>query len=921
MKKYILIPSAICLLLIILSGFFFYKQYVEHVEARKELLVEYVSVTKTKMEVIMSRVRELPHIVMPVMNEKDLVNADTSKYRKNISMLKQFYIDNNYFIRGISIYNNFGDVFSLYRDKDSTFIHDIYKPRNVKVLRSSIEVVVENKSFSIVLPLYQNYSLAGNVEVDIDMALLQRQLFQFCFEKSDLWLTSVLDEETAQTLPLGGEWVLLFENDLIKGVLDRKTGFFQGKIKGLRSSYKVVTYYESLKVPEQCLGIAFSSNISPLITSSILAFVMGSMILLAMTIALIYFQNRMNARNRKALDEKDRRIDLLQTVYGNAPVAFIVYRNNSFFTANDYFFKLFDGVAALDDNGKVNFPFGFKREFEDWDVCTFEKKGKEIFLGRRQMDMRLDEDRFSIDAFWDITEMEQRLKETVRSDIAKSELLNRVCSDIKKALNSTVFMPQLMDHPSEETQLVLLDQSTTDLTGVIDVIQDYANIEAGRVTLEEVPFNLVEEIKKLTDKYQPITRQKGIELRAEIAASAIRNVVGDPMRFNQIINELLFNAIKYTHEGVIRLSLETTELQGRKILIKCSVEDSGQGMPKEKLKKLFSLDLRDKQEDESIGLGVIITKKLVNMMGGVMRVSSPSPVSTNPLAPGMQFSFSIICFSDHLSDKILDFSSVMSYGEINVLIVTSDHHQMQPLIELLYQKGIHSDTYIYKNDAEDLLINKLVIDKTRYHAVVIGTSNSDMTFSIAEEIHRNDLTEHCLYVLVDVYSQKGNYIKAKSLNMDYYFVKSNDLSIYDSILKKHFSHLSDEGISKAELVRKDLQILFAENNILSQKIAKLIFTNLGFENIDFASNELNLISQLNKKKYDVIFIDLKLPSSDAFNVAEVLRLKNYQMPIIAMTSTLSRENIKHIEDSKMDGFLTKPINPNNIKKILIKWFV
>jgi signal transduction histidine kinase len=357
--------------------------------------------------------------------------------------------------------------------------------------------------------------------------------------------------------------------------------------------------------------------------------------------------------------------------------------------------------------------------------------------------MELDGDRYTIDAFWDVSEIEQRLKDAVRSKIAKSELLSRVSSDVKKTLgNVRDAVTLLMQQFPEEKHIAYINKLTTDLSGLIDYVQDYADIEAGRVILDEIPFNLVEEIKKLTDKYQAVTRQKGIELRAEIISSAIRNVVGDPLRFSQIINELLFNAVKYTHEGVIRISLETAELQGRKILIKCSVEDTGEGMPKEKLKKLFSLDLRDKKEGESIGLGIIITKKLVNMMGGVMRVCSPSPISTDPLAPGMQFSFSIICFSDHLSDKVLDYSSIMSYGEINVLIITSDTHQMQYLSKFLNRKGIHSDIYIYKKDAEDLLINKLVIDKNRYQIVVIGMSNSEMTFSIAEKIQRNDLTEH-----------------------------------------------------------------------------------------------------------------------------------------------------------------------------------
>ena len=921
MKKHVVIPFGVCLFLIVLSGFFFKGKYLRQVETRKELMVWYVSDTKTKLDVIMSRVRELPHIVKPILGRGELNQDIVGRYVENISLLEQFYIENNHFIKGISVYNNSGDVFSLYRDKkDSAFVQDIYRSRNISVLRPERVIAAINKSFSIFIPLHQNNNLTGNVEIDLDVASMQKELFKFCFEKGDLWPTSILDEETVLTFPLNNEWVLPYEKDMIQGVLDWKSGFFQGNIKGLGSSHKVVTYYESLKIPELCVGIAFSSNISPLFASSAFGFAVVSAILIVLTAVLSYILNRMIVRHQKAIDQKDRRINLLQTVYGNAPVAFIVYRNDSFFTANNYFFNLFDGIASLDDAGKVNFPFGFRREFEDWDICTFERNGKEVFLGRRQMDMKLDEDRFAIDAFWDITEMEQRLKDTVRSDIAKSELLNRVCADVKKTLSgirdATALLTQQLP---EEENITYVNKSTADLSGVIDMVQDYARIEAGCIVLDEIPFNLVDEIKKLTDRYHAEARQKGIELRAEISSSAIRNVVGDPLRFSQIINELLGNALKFTNEGSIRISLETAELQGRKIMVKCSVEDTGQGMAREKLKKLFSLDLRAKEEGEPIGLGVIITKKLVNMMGGSMRVTSPSPISTDPSVPGMQFSFSIICFSDHLSDKILDFSSIASYDQINVLIITSGSSQKH-LTNFLNRKKINTDIYVYNKETEDLLIHKLIIDRNRYQIVVIAAANSEITFSIAEEIHRNDLTEHCICILVDIFSQKGNYIRAKSLDMDYYFVKSSDLSIYDSIFRTHFSHLSETGVSKAELVRKNLQILIAENNELSRNVVRIIFNKLGYE-VDFAQDALHLVNQLNQKNYDIIFIDLKFPPSDGFEIAEMLRMKNYKMPIIAMTSTLTRDNIKNIADSNMDGYLSKPLNPDKIKQILVKWFV
>ena len=923
MKKHVIIPLGICLILIVLSGFFFYRKYLIQVEIRKELLVGYVSNTKTKLGAIVARAGELPYIVKPLIGESNVLNGNIDeKFAENIEMLERFYVENNYFIRGISVYDMYNNVFNLYRDKDSTFIRDTYKSRTVYVLQSERAVVVDNRAFSIVCPIYLNQVLAGNVAIDLDLVSLQREMFKFCLEKGDVWPSTIFDDETVQTLPLNREWVLPFAKDMVREVRDGKSGFFQGKMKGLGSSEQVVTYYESLMIPDKCVGIAFSNNISPIIASSLLAFVVVLVILITLASVVSYILNRIIVQNRSALNEKDQRINLLQTVYGNAPVAFIVYRNDSYFTANNYFFKLFDGIASLDNLGKVNFPFGFQHEFEEWDVCKFEKNGKDICLGRRQMDMKLNEDRFAIDAFWDITEMEQRLKDTVRSDITKSELLSRVSSDVKKTLDgvSNVMALLMQQYPKEE-HIGYISKSTADLSGVIDVVQDYANIEAGRIVIDEIPFNLVDEIKKLTDFYHAEAQQKGIELRAEIASSAIRNVVGDPQRFSQIINELLRNALKFTNEGSIRISLETTQLQGRKILVKCSVEDTGQGMAREKLKKLFSLDLRAKEEGESVGLGIIIIKKLVNMMGGSMRVTSPSPISTDPLAPGMQFFFSIVCFSDHhLSDKVLDYATVTSFRQINVLVITSDAYQMQYLNNHLSRKGIHSDIYLYNKDSEELLIHKLIIDKDRYQIVVIAATNSETTFAIAEQINRNDLTKYCLYVLVDAYSQKGNYIKAKSLNMDYYFVKNNDCSIFDSIFRNHFSHLSDEGIAKTDLVRKDIQILIADHNVLSQSVARVIFEKLGYH-VDFASNALDLVKQLNQKNYDVIFLDLNFPPSDGFEIAEMLRMKNYKMPIIAMTSSHTKDTIKRISGSGMNGHLPLPLKPESIKKILVKWFV
>jgi len=922
MKKQVIIPYSVCLLLIAISGFYFNWRYTEQVEAQKELLVGYVSDVKTKLNVVTSSVRELPHIVKPILGGGNLLNIDfEKKFREEMSMFEQFYINNNYYIKTISVTNRNGAKLNLYRDKNTgNFIRDIFLSRLISNLRSEIGIEIENNSLSIVMPVYHGETLSGTVSVNLDLLSLQQEIFKPCLEKGNMWPTSVLDEETLITLPLEGEWVLSCENDISIFAQDYKSGFFTGKIKGVESSARTVTYFESLMIPEYHIGIAISSNISPLMITSYILFAIACFILIVIATAASYFLNRMIVQYEERLDKKDREINVLQIIYDNSPVAFIVHRNNRFFTANNYFFKLFEGFASLDDARQLNLPFKVQQEYKEWDLCTFEKIGREISLGRRQMSLELDGDKYNIDAFWNVSEMDKRLKEAIRSKIAKSELLSRVSSDVRKTLNNVRDAATLLVHKlPDEGHLAYINKVTANLSGLVDIVQDYANIESGRIVLDEMPFNLVDEIKKLTEKYYPEAQKKGIEIRAHIAASTIRNVVGDPQRFHQIFDELLNNAIRFTNEGYVRISLETTELQKRKIMVKCSIEDTGQGMAKEKLKKLFALDLLAKDKDDSIGLGIIVTRKLVQIMGGKLRVTSPSPISTNPKAPGVQFSFSLICFSDQPHDKDLDYSHIVSNRDINVLIITSDRYQIQYLENFLNRRGIHSDIFLYDKESADILVNKLIIDKSRYQIVVIATGNSEMSYTIASEIHRKDLTASCLYVMVDTHSQRGNYITAKSLKMDYYSVAGNDLSLYDTILNNHFPNLSYDDVAITELVRKDLRILIADHNVLGQMVAQMIFKKFGYD-VDIAPNTSCMENLLEKNTYDIIFIDLKFPPDDGFAISEMLRAKKYKIPIIAMTSTLTKENLKHIADSGMNGYLSKPLNPDNIKHILIKWF-
>ena len=528
MKKYVTIPLGICLFFMVVSGFFLYRKYLAQVETQKELMVWYVSDTKTRLEVINNRIKELPYIVMPIVGEKGMAEKDVlNLYAGNIAQLEQFYTNNHSYIKGISVYDVFGDVFNLFYDKkNETFIPDIYKPRSISVLRSETGMLVDNNSFSMILPVYHGNTLAGNVIVNIDAMLLFQELFKPYLTKNDVWPTFVLDEEIL-TLPFEGEWMISHDKDVIQGIMNRTSGFFSGWIKGPESSARIVTYYESLMVPEHYLGMAFSGDISSFVFSSLWAFAVIFVILAAMTVVVSYAFHRITVHNKEAIHAKDQEIRLLRSISQNLPVGIIVSKDNTFYAGNDCLFALLDGYISTNDIGRnmeeMNFPPKFfqqpeHEEFQDWYLCTFEKNGHELCLGRRRMNMYLEGVEYAIDAFWDITDLRHR----VRSEMTKSELLSRVSADVKKTLSSTrdAVALLLQQYPSEQ-HIGYIHEITDDLSGLIDDVQDYADIEAGFVVLDEEPFNLVEEVKKVTDMYQAEVQRKGIELQAHVASSIV----------------------------------------------------------------------------------------------------------------------------------------------------------------------------------------------------------------------------------------------------------------------------------------------------------------------------------------------------------------------------------------------------------------
>jgi signal transduction histidine kinase len=794
MKKHIMVPVGLCLCCVLIAGYYANSVRDTQIDAKKELITSYASNIITQIEELMVESRILVVALKPLI-AAGLANDRPAEHSGVILQMEDFYAAHTY-IKNIAIYDQQGNVFNITRDDGGKFIKDPYKSRSViNVLHANEEVIVDRNGYSFALPVFDGETLAGNVSIGLDFELFQQHLCERFIKKTDVWITSVLALNS--TFSIKKDAVLTNVKEVISEMETHENGFCFGHISEKKRMIEVVSYYERLPYSGHFFGVIVSGDISRSSASLLNFLCLAVLLFVGLTIAIISALQHISQRFKKENKEKDYQLALQQSICQNMPFGIMLGKENKLVTANDFALKFLSDFMQPSDIGArlsaINFPANFIDHPEDekigkWNLVSFESHGRENYLLKNQSNITVDNELHTVILFADVSESEQARKNIIRSDMAKAELLHRISVAFKRPLNEindtvAILTQQYPKEPTLSHITTLIDL----LTKTIANIHDFSNIEAGNVVLEETSFDVGDEIQKTLAEYQTEAQRKNITLRVQIAPTAVRKIVGDAKKFKQILTQLLRNAVKFTDEGEVKISLETIPLDTNKTLVRCSVEDTGKGMSKEQLKNLFSI-VREK--GVSIGLGTVIAKQLVTIMGGDILVTSPSSISTRPEAPGSQFCFTIACYIDCRFDKRLDFSSITAYTQLNVLVVTNDERHVQYQVDFMKKKGICTNMFVVDKETKDLLSNKLIIDKGRYQIIFIGYDDSKANYDIATALFKNDLTKQHLFVLLDTSSeQKGNYLRAKALQMDYYCGNTEDVSVMETLLKAHFPNL------------------------------------------------------------------------------------------------------------------------------------
>ena len=515
-----------------------------------------------------------------------------------------------------------------------------------------------------------------------------------------------------------------------------------------------------------------------------------------------------------------------------------------------------------------------------------------------------------------------RTSELEKATQAKSEFLAKMSHEIRTPMNAIIGLSHLTLKTSLDSHQKDLVEKTQDasqaLLGLINDILDFSKIEAGKMTIESVVMNIEGLLKKTANICALKAHSKGLELIVKTAPNVPKKIKSDPIRLQQILVNLVTNAVKFTEKGHVLIEVKLNEQDNNKI--EFNVADTGIGLSDDSIDHLFQ---SFNQADDTItrkfggtGLGLSICKQLTELMHGDIWVNSE-------LGKGSTFGFTV-SFEEVEQSELIKSNSVMIEG-INVLVVDDNALCLSVIVDLLQQFGCKISTADNAATALELIDNAVLIEQP-FDLVITDWRMPKMDgIELAHAINQNIQQKNLPAVLMVTAFDKGDAISlSQAAGIDGYLEKPVDASILlDAMmnaLKLDSENMHYQQLHKGLLDLSHADILLVEDNELNQQVV-LGFLEETRANIDVAENGKIALDMLANKTYDIVFMDLQMPVMDGITATQAIRNQDKftELPIIAMTAHAMQEELQKCIDVGMNDYFTKPIDPNALFVLLAKW--